>query len=222
MHGARLLGRTTFPLLALTLFLACAAATAVAAPPKSGCAECHPRLSQVIPAAHAAVVEGIGSCLGCHAPEAGTSLARTAHRHYAKSSFSGACASCHVEGPGDGLRLLGAEDVRAVKAPAGVTERLERYVRSWAASAQLDAKHGKQQVDCAGCHGTAIPEARPKTEDCLRCHETYEAVAARTRDVKPNPHESHLGEIRCTLCHRAHVAPVFYCERCHSFDLKVR
>ncbi|MFB3818153.1 MAG: cytochrome c3 family protein [Candidatus Methylomirabilales bacterium] len=91
-----------------------------------------------------------------------------------------------------------------------------------AAAAQLDAKHAALQVDCAGCHGTAVPGARPKTEDCLRCHKSYEAVAARTAQVKPNPHESHLGEIRCTLCHRAHAEPVFYCDRCHSFGLAVR
>ena len=37
-----------------------------------------------------------------------------------------------------------------------------------------------------------------------------------------NPHRSHLGEIACTVCHKAHEASVVYCLDCHrKFEMKI-
>nr|CBX28209.1 unknown protein [uncultured Desulfobacterium sp.] len=38
-----------------------------------------------------------------------------------------------------------------------------------------------------------------------------------------NPHKSHIGEARCTLCHKNHAQSVLDCNQCHlpKFDMKV-
>jgi hypothetical protein len=37
-----------------------------------------------------------------------------------------------------------------------------------------------------------------------------------------NPHKSHLGEIACTVCHRAHAESKVYCLGCHQkFEMKI-
>lgn len=49
------------------------------------------------------------------------------------------------------------------------------------------------------------------------CH-TYgwEGLAERTADMERNPHSSHLGELECSSCHKAHRASVNYCTQCHN------
>lgn len=82
-------------------------------------------------------------------------------------------------------------------------------------------KHGQMGFACAMCHGDANPPTkRAPISACMQCHESYERVAALTADVVPNPHQSHQGEVRCTLCHKSHEPSVLYCNECHQFDLK--
>ncbi|QEM70255.1 cytochrome c3 family protein [Geobacter sp. FeAm09] len=98
---------------------------------------------------------------------------------------------------------------------------IEEKTVSWAGSAHLDAIHAKSNVGCGACHGKGLPEkgAEVANERCLACHGSYEELAAKTTSAKPpvrNPHKSHLGEIGCTVCHRAHDVSEAYCNGCHA------
>ena len=52
------------------------------------------------------------------------------------------------------------------------------------------------------------------------CHQSYEEVAQKTKDLKPNPHFNHYGERDCSTCHSGHKPSVTSCNQCHKFDLK--
>lgn len=66
-----------------------------------------------------------------------------------------------------------------------------------------------------------LPEAA-STKDCLACHQSYEAVAAKTAKMNPNPHSNHRGEQNCTNCHKVKTKPRFECNDCHTFDIKMK
>ena len=76
-------------------------------------------------------------------------------------------------------------------------------------------KHQARNVNCEACHNTAAPVSAAKSKSCMKCH-TYEAVAAKTAKMNPNPHDSHAGQLRCTLCHKEHSDSVVYCRECHK------
>lgn len=82
------------------------------------------------------------------------------------------------------------------------------------------SKHAKRDIQCQDCHDndTSKRVAMPR---CLQCHGSYEKVAERTRKDQPNPHESHLGQVRCGECHREHGQSVNSCKECHTFEMKV-
>jgi hypothetical protein len=88
----------------------------------------------------------------------------------------------------------------------------------------LADRHGKRNVNCVGCHGTASPEKGTFVEmaACLKCHGTYDKVKERTKNLgKRNPHNNHVGELDCTVCHYGHSESVLYCAKCHTnLDLK--
>jgi hypothetical protein len=110
---------------------------------------------------------------------------------------------------------------RVVNAENG--KRTERAEASQSGSKHLDDRHTQQRITCELCHGNPTGEDAGSTGQCLKCHVSYERIAALTKGkgVSPNPHDSHYGEIRCTLCHRVHKDSELYCNTCHSFDLKV-
>lgn len=82
-------------------------------------------------------------------------------------------------------------------------------------------RHTARGVTCQSCHGTSGDFARPvRQEACLACHKSYEAVAARTAKVKPNPHDNHFGFRDCSTCHRGHQQSTVTCNQCHKFALK--
>lgn len=93
-----------------------------------------------------------------------------------------------------------------------------------AQAAEMMMKHAAKGVTCEACHKTNSPSRAAKASSCARCH-TYADVAKKTSKMNPNPHESHAGEVRCTLCHREHKASVNYCLECHQtgekFQFKV-
>lgn len=91
----------------------------------------------------------------------------------------------------------------------------------------LADRHGTLGLTCTSCHtegapppGTTIAGANA-TSICLGCHGTYADVAGRTAALFPNPHASHLGDLACSSCHRAHQTPVDHCSQCHSFGFRV-
>lgn len=77
--------------------------------------------------------------------------------------------------------------------------------------------HQDAKVTCQACHKNQKNKP-PDSAACLNCHDSYKAVAERTAQVKPNPHDSHLGELRCTLCHSMHKPSKVYCNECHTFQ----
>lgn len=82
---------------------------------------------------------------------------------------------------------------------------------------EIKDTHGKLGLTCRDCHGDKSPQQVPEMTACLKCHKSYEAVAARTKNLKPNPHESHKGEIACADCHSTHGTSKLSCNDCHSF-----
>ena len=74
-------------------------------------------------------------------------------------------------------------------------------------------------------HGKSWPKSTGFTTktQCLKCHQSYEALAERTKNVSPNPHVSHQGAVNCEECHKADRPAKdvqFMCNDCHKFTLK--
>jgi len=85
----------------------------------------------------------------------------------------------------------------------------------------LPAHHAKAGVHCFDCHQEEKPTKKAvSSESCMTCHGDYPAMKVTTKDAKPNPHDSHLGEVACTECHRQHRPPVVKCLECHSGKYK--
>ena len=57
----------------------------------------------------------------------------------------------------------------------------------------------------AEVHGGQLPaETGWATKgQCLQCHQSYDALAEKTKNLEPNPHKSHLGAVNCVECHKA-------------------
>jgi fumarate reductase flavoprotein subunit len=93
---------------------------------------------------------------------------------------------------------------------------------AWAAeSLFLADKHKDRDTHCSDCHKENPPKQDVPMTVCLGCHGDYRKVAASTNKLDPNPHDSHLGEIGCGKCHRAHKPSVNACNECHQFDMRV-
>ena len=92
---------------------------------------------------------------------------------------------------------------------------------SQAASMRLEQRHTKGGITCEQCHGGKPKAERVSMETCLGCHGSYQKLAESSKGKSPNSHDSHLGEIRCTLCHHVHKDSEMYCKKCHPFELKV-
>lgn len=196
-----------------------------AAQPPAGCTTCHASLHDTLPPNHPrAPAGGVGTCLACHARKGPATPFEWAmhYRHYGKPGFAGTCTSCHVLDASGELRIAGADRRPGPRVTPDVVDTMSAYYPRWATSTFLDRRHADRRVSCGGCHGDALPRTRVTSDGCLACHKSYADVAAKTKHVEPNPHDSHVGEIRCTLCHRAHAEPVLYCAQCHSFELKTR
>lgn len=85
----------------------------------------------------------------------------------------------------------------------------------------LPAPHAKAGVHCYDCHQEEKPTKKAvASESCMVCHGDYPAMKALTKEAKPNPHDSHLGETPCTECHRQHQPPVVKCLECHEGKFK--
>lgn len=83
-------------------------------------------------------------------------------------------------------------------------------------------KHLTYSTQCEDCHiGESDPHAAPVTDEgCRNCHD-YDAVVNATADLvdeknrMPNPHDSHIGDVDCMLCHSNHTESTYYCLTCH-------
>ena len=88
---------------------------------------------------------------------------------------------------------------------------------------KLPEHHAKSGVHCYDCHQEEKPTKKAVASDsCMTCHGDYPAMKALTKEAKPNPHDSHQGEIACTECHRQHNPPVVKCLECHEGKYQFR
>jgi hypothetical protein len=218
----------------LSLALGAAGDQAVAAARviKSSCLACHADVKTVLPKDHPDVKGGdIASCFSCHAPDFSGKIepnrfSARIHRAHGGAQSKVDCLTCHTWMPKKSFGLL------KQKASWGAPSKddlvlLKKMVNSWAGSAYLDSLHARANVTCAGCHGKQLPKEDDTVENawCLDCHGSLEKLAGKTANPdfpKRNPHKSHLGDLNCTVCHKAHRESKVYCLGCHSqFDMKI-
>jgi cytochrome c nitrite reductase small subunit len=117
---------------------------------------------------------------------------------------------------------------------------MEPYLESWQESDYGAHAHATEGVTCLQCHVPTVDQqvnelvvymqgqyANPlvalevSDEFCFDCHESnehtsYEEVVELTADLELNPHDSHLGELECDLCHNMHRVSEDYCADCHG------
>ena len=105
--------------------------------------------------------------------------------------------------------------------PPGTTGQGHRFIEEGRQDFLADRHFITEGLACKDCHGTESPGERASVEQCLKCHGSYEDVAALTEHLSMNPHRSHYGVIQCVLCHKSHEKSSFYCNTCHFFDVEV-
>lgn len=94
------------------------------------------------------------------------------------------------------------------------------------AAHQLHGKHQAAGLSCKDCHQTDHPTKRASVEACKQCHADVKIptrkIAFHGRIVDVNAHDAHVGQLRCTLCHKVHTQPSeLYCNTCHHYDIQV-
>ncbi len=198
----------------------------------AGCRACHSDPASIVPKAHPPVKEAdIAACVNCHQPdrsgaEVANPFSTRIHKAHAALGKAVACSQCHDWVAGERFGL------RGFAAPLGnpdeeTMEVIQEIMASWGAGAFMDALHAKADISCKSCHAKSVPELDDTLDNarCLACHGPMEKLAARSapKDIpQRNPHQSHLGDIHCTVCHKAHAPSATYCLDCHStFQMKI-
>jgi hypothetical protein len=199
------------------------------APPRrsaDACRSCHADFSSVLPEGHPAVKgSGLAACIQCHSPaQSGEAkpngFSTRIHLVHAGPAKKMECSGCHSYVPGKSFGLIGQSFSWGAAAKDDM-DLVKQEFASWANSSFTDHLHAKAMIDCGGCHGKELPvlDATVENSRCLACHGPLEQLAARStpKDFpKRNPHQSHLGDIACTVCHHAHAASKAYCLDCHN------
>lgn len=83
----------------------------------------------------------------------------------------------------------------------------------------LADRHKANGLECADCHDEATPQKDSwvEWEKCLSCHGQRKDIAEKTKAMgKFNPHDNHLGEADCMICHHGHEKSSLYCVNCHN------
>ncbi len=167
-----------------------------------GCMSCHEKLSETFPQDHVDISpEELKYCMMCHTTKNNVPAFEwiSHYMHYANAEFVGDCWSCHLIDEEGILKVLGAGGENRTKMEKDMTEEFSPYFHSWATSQYLDHRHAQEKIRCGHCHKTLSAEEEFPMEKCVECHGGYQHVATLTKDVEPNPHDSHLGNIECTL-----------------------
>lgn len=190
------------------------------------CLVCHPDIAAVLPPDHDAVSEEtIAACLSCHpserlAPGATSPFVTRLHQSHLPPQGEVDCLVCHSWSPSHSFGLRGEKDSwGALSGEEWLL--LKEIMGSWAGSNFLDRLHKDAMVSCGACHGPTVPgfDATVANDVCLSCHGPMAQLAQKSEpaDFKDrNPHASHLGEIDCTVCHKAHGPSKVYCLGCHQ------
>ncbi len=198
---------------------------------KASCLSCHENTQSILPKNHKPVSgDTIASCNPCHKPDLSGKAeprpyAGTLHRAHVKEGSTADCMICHtykggrlgISGTGVSLGKVEKEDL----------ENTKKIFLSWSQSKNMDGIHGKVDIMCSACHGNKLATTGDTVENdrCLTCHGPLEALQKRSepKDFPDrNPHNSHLGDIACTVCHKAHSPSTVYCLGCHgNFKMKI-
>lgn len=193
------------------------------------CASCHQDSASILPKDHKPVRPvSISSCTACHKPdlsgkpESKPFSARIHKPHVATTP----CTLCHSWVAGKEFGVKGAKGTMG-KVTLSDMAFLKKSFESWAGSRYMDALHAKGNIVCLACHDRRVAQKGDSVENdrCLSCHGGLESLAARSapKDFPDrNPHQSHLGDIACTVCHKAHGPSTVYCLGCHQkFKMKI-
>lgn len=89
-----------------------------------------------------------------------------------------------------------------------------------AAEMPLKGAHKAMNLPCEACHGNIKPREVPEESACMVCHQSRDAVKAKTAKLKPNPHYGHDETVECTACHKEHQESVLICDECHKWGYK--
>ncbi len=96
------------------------------------------------------------------------------------------------------------------------------FATSAVADKNLADRHARKGLKCGECHVEKVPSRAPKMDACLKCHRgSYEELGKASSGKKPNPHYTHVGDKECTVCHKGHKPPEFFCNDCHKFKVQV-
>lgn len=222
-------------LMASSLVLAASTGKEPGAPSKDkqpSCKTCHADSQALLPQNHPPIGEmAKQACSTCHTPDttgkaAPNPYSARIHRIHSGGKAKLDCTSCHALKPGKSFGLPGQKESLG-KPTKEDMELLRQTFASWSSSDHLDALHAKRGVTCSSCHGAGLPVADDavESERCLKCHGSREQLAVKTAPkIYPdrNPHKSHLGEIDCSVCHKAHSTSTTYCMNCHrKFDMTI-
>ena len=85
----------------------------------------------------------------------------------------------------------------------------------------LSHSHQLKGVTCADCHGITKPAKPPEQKKCLSCHADYKRATIQTDKTLPPPHDSHMGDLDCGLCHHQHSRSENFCSQCHDWKYLV-
>jgi len=200
--------------------------------PSDGCAACHADFSSMLPKGHPAVKgTDLSSCIDCHSiGQVGEAkkngFSTRIHLAHVGSQLHLECVACHSYMPGKSFGLIGQSISWGAPKDEDMVVMKEEFA-SWVNSSYADHLHAEAMIDCAGCHGKDVPLLDTTVENsrCLACHGPQDQLAARStpKDFpQRNPHDSHLGEIACTVCHHAHAESKAYCLDCHrNFAMEI-
>lgn len=95
------------------------------------------------------------------------------------------------------------------------------FATSAVADNSLAGRHVQKGLKCVQCHVEKMPSGAPQMDTCLKCHGgSYEELGKASAEKTPNPHYTHLGDKECAVCHKGHMAPEFFCNDCHRFEVQ--
>jgi hypothetical protein len=85
----------------------------------------------------------------------------------------------------------------------------------------LSHSHQLNGMTCADCHGLTRPAKSPEQKKCLSCHADDRKITIQTDKTLPPPHDSHMGDLDCGLCHHQHSKSANFCSQCHEWKYLV-
>lgn len=200
---------------------------------KTSCKTCHADFSSLVPQSHPPVKGNeLSSCTACHQPgmpgtEMKNAFSTRIHTGHLPPKGKLDCLACHQWSAGKSFGLAGVKESWGAPTKEDLDLTKEIFT-SWASSAYMDNLHAKAFVSCANCHGKELPapDATVENKKCLECHGPMDQLAKKTEPAEfkdRNPHKSHLGEVACTVCHKAHSESKVYCLSCHQkFEMKIQ